>query len=337
MTDDLPCASAAGTWLAVLLVAACSVALGGCNRGTDAALPEAYLRLDMDDQSGAEQLVRYYFGGYIRPEAKDPFAEGLVVKKEGHFYVNTDTLRRFYPAIASKLKQAGGQEAIGWEKLLGFLQATYYQARDLPPTLAELREKAPYQQEGEKWFTVEIDGVMTSARRRVHVRRSALRSALRGYHRRDEQLIYPVGTTIIGDHYRSGERVETTAMQKRPDGYWDFFTYNEAGQLARRTQTPPRALKTPTQCAGCHFGTKLFDPEKSFPAPARPGPRGPRTLHVGDSMRDAEVTQFFKEHSKRSDMVLGLYNTLFVSWLRTQRQAGELAAQDRALLDTLGL
>ena len=126
-------------------------------------------------------------------------------------------------------------------------------------------------------------------------------------------------------------------MRKRDDGFWDFFTYGPDGTLAAETQARPRALKTPTQCVGCHFGGRLFEPEKSFPGTASEGPHGPRALYVPEAWRDAEVVRFFDEHRKRSDTVLGLYNTLFAAKLRADRRAGRLAPEDARLLESLGL
>ena len=107
------------------------------------------------------------------------------------------------------------------DELAAFFQATYAEARVLPPTFDAFRSDAPYAADS-AWFTVEVDGVMTSARRRLFVPISALRSALTNYGSNGERLIYPDGTALIGEHWLEGERVETTAMLKRPDGFWDF-------------------------------------------------------------------------------------------------------------------
>ena len=106
---------------------------------------------------------------------------------------------------------------------------------------------------------------------------------------------------------------------------------------AAAAQALPRSLKTPTQCVGCHFGVKVFEPERSFPAAAPPGPHGPRAFYVDEALRDREPVVFFDEHTKRSDTVLGIYNTLFVARLRADRRAGALAAADARLLESLGL
>ena len=107
-------------------------------------------------------------------------------------------------------------------------------------------------------------------------------------------------------------------MLKREDGHWDFFAYGPDGTPTTETAARPRPLRVPTQCVGCHFGSKLYEPEKSFPAEAADGPHGPRVLHVDDAARKPDVVQFFDEHRKRSDHVLGLYATLLVSQLLSE-------------------
>ena len=308
--------------------------VSGCRGDSGQQLSDAYLRMNID-KAGAGRLVRYYFGGYVEPEARDPLKQGLVVQKGGSYYVNLDSMVSYHPQVARQMRAASGGNALTWEELVPVIQETYYEARGVPEALQQLRNETSYPGDEQEWFSVEIDGVMTTARRHVYVPIAALRYALQHYHENDKQLLYPVGTTMIGDHVQEGKRLETTVMRKRADGFWDFFTYGPDGGLVSRTQTPPRELKSPTQCVGCHFGSKLFDPEESYPAEAHPGPRGPRRLHVGDAMRDAVVARFFQEHRKRSDMVLGLYNTLFVAKLRAEKRSGDLSPKDEALLSSL--
>ena len=317
-----------------LLTLALTLPIGGCGSraGSDAGVAELPVALD---KSGAEELLRYYFGAYAGAEGADPFAAGVLDRRDGRFFVDLDTLALHNPAAADSLRRVSGGDVLGWEELVRFIGATYYEARGAPETQEALQDETDYTDDD--WFTVDVRGVMTTARRRVYVEKSALRAALESYHMRDEQLIYATGTTIVGEHYVDSMHVETTVMRKREDGYWDFFTYGAEGQLALQTQTEPRALESPTQCVGCHLGDRQFEPEESFPADASPGPHGPRAIYVGEAMRDAEVVTFFQEHARRPDMVLGLYNTLFVSHLRAQRRAGTIAPRDAALLRALGL
>ena len=319
----------AGILLAVLLLPACGQPDAG-------AATDGLVVVDLDRRD-PERLLRYYFGGYAGPGGGDPFEAGMLREQEGRFYLDAARLAQQHPGLAGALDAPTADGRLDWDELEAFLRATYYDARGLPPTLDALRAEVPYAAEDTAWFSVEIDGVMTTARRRVFVPVSALRHALRGYAAQGERLIYPEGTPFIGEHWDGGARIETTMMRKRADGAWDYATYGPDGRLADATQARPRALKTPTQCVGCHYGSKLFEPERSFPAAAPDGPHGSRGLYVPEAWRDAEVVRFFDEHRKRSDTVLGLYNTLFVSRLRADRRAGRLAPADSALLDALGL
>lgn len=309
----------------------------GCGRADTGELVSAsIIQVDVDNDD-PERLVRFYLGGYLGADGGDPFDRGLVVARDGRIYLNLDSLhQRFAPSVSS-LQDVNGDNRLDWDELKPFLQATYYAARGLPQTLDAFRTRASYRDSAEAWFAVEVNGPMTAARRRVHVPVRALRAALRNYWINEEAVIYPIGTTIVGEHFIDGRLRETTAMLKRADGFWDFVTYDEAGEAAQATSTPPRSLNTPTQCVGCHFGSKLFEPEASFPREAEPSPHGPRAVHVDRQLRDAEVTAFFQEHERRSDTVLGLYSTLFVAQLRAERRAGRITTEDAALLQSLSL
>ena len=312
--------------------------LAGCGGTTagDTGLPAAYVRVSFGKKDDPERLLRHYFGGYAAPEGADPFRNGLLLEREGRFYVNLDSLEHRFPGAASALIDRDASQVFEWEEVEAFVEQTYAEARALPPTLAALRAEAAYD-DGPDWFVVELDGVMTTARRRIFVPVEALREALRSYHVNEETLRYAAGTVIVGEHYVEDERVETTVMRRRDDGFWDFFVYDAADSLADSTATPPRSLRAPVQCVGCHFGDRLFEPEKSFPARAQPGPHGPRQLYVSDALRNGDVTARFDEHRKRSDGVLGIYNTLFVARLLADRRDGRLPATDAALLEELGM
>lgn len=312
--------------------------LGAC--GTDRSgseTGEGYIEVDLD-KSNSEELLRYYVGSYVGPEGGDPFEAGLLVEQNGRYLMDVAAMEARDPSLGPAVRAAAGaDDRIHWDAFEAFLLDTYYTARGVPPTVEAFRETTPYEGDSEDWFKVTLNGVMTTARRHVYIRKEALRYALRHYHEHGERLLYPAGTVFIGEHVEDGDRLETTIMLKRADGFWDYVTYSPDGTLAPATQPRPRPLKTPTQCVGCHFGSKLFEPERSFPAEAPPGPHGPRALYVDDALRDAEVVRFFDEHRKRSDHVLGLYNTLFVAQLRAQQQAGTLPPEDAALLEALGL
>lgn len=307
--------------------------LTGCGSSTGG--PADGLRLDTGKRD-PERLLRYYFGSYLGPDGGDAVEAGVLSGEGDAFTLHPEALAEPWQA-AIAAANADGDGTLDWDELVAFFERTYTTARALPPTLDAFRAGVPYAPDDAAWFTVEIDGVMTSARRHLFVPMAALRSALADYRANGDRLIYPFGAAIVGEHWLDGARAETTVMQKRPDGFWDFFVYGADGTLAPATDTPPRALRSPTQCVGCHFGRKAFEPEKSFPAAAPPGPFGPRSIHVGPEMRNAEVVDFFDEHAKRSDTALGIYNTLFVSKLLADRNAGRIAPDDAALLDQLGL
>ena len=307
------------------LVAGC--ASGPADPATSDAIP-----LDLD-RDKPERLLASVLGAYAGPDGADPFEAGLVSGEGSDLALHPGAL----PDDArAALEDANGDGAIDWDELAAMLEATYYSARSLPSTVAELRAAADYSAGEPEWFTVEVDGVMSAARRRIAVPTAALRSAMESFPSSGE-LVYPAGTWIVGEHLEDGEVVETTAKRRRADGYWDFAVYGPDGALAPSTQTEPRALRVPTQCTGCHLGQRLFEPEKSFPAAASDGPFGPRAVHVPDAWRSLEATNLFNEHASRDDGVLGLYATVYAGRLMAQRRAGALEPEDAALLDALGL
>lgn len=313
------------------------VLAGACGSPEDNTVREDASRVWVDlDNSDPERLLRFYFGGFVGSEGGDPFAAGLLFHDDGRFHLDMDALEERLPGAAAALQPAADDQRLEWEELAVFLNDSYYAVRQLPPTLDALRSEVPYR-DTTGWFHVALDGVMTTARRHVYVTEAALRAALAGYRQQGERLFYPTGAVIVGEHVEDGALVETTVMRKRGDGFWDFFTYGTDGALTTRTRPSPRSLKTPTQCVGCHFGAKLFEPERSFPGEAPPGPHGPRALYVEERFRDRDVVVFFDEHRKRSDTVLGIYNTLFVAGLRADRREGRLSDEDVRLLTGLGL
>lgn len=311
-------------WVAVVLGAW----LAGCGGGAaGGGLP---LDLDRDDP---QKLLGSVLGAYVGPDGGDPFEAGLVSGEGGDLALHPERLPE---AARAALVDADGDGAIDWDELAAMLEATYVEARAMPPTLEALRAEADYRSGEPAWFTVEVDGVMTAARRRVHVEMPALRSAM-GAFADGGGLDYPAGTWIVGEHVDGAEVLETTVKRRRADGFWDFAVYGPDGALAAATQTEPRALRVPTQCTGCHLGRRLFEPEKSFPAEAADGPFGPRAVHVPGGWRSAEATALFDEHRRRDDGVLGLYATLYAGRLLEARADGSISDADRALLDRLGL
>lgn len=307
-------------------------ALTGCRSGPLDVATADRIPIDLGKQN-EEQLLRYYLGGYVSPFGGDPVEAGLLLM-DGGFAVNP---QRIDVGLRDALVDADGNREIGWDEFVAFVEATYADARSLPQEIDAFRSASDWSSESDEWFMVEVDGVMTEARRRVYVPISALRAALKGFRQAGEKILYEPGTLIIGEHLETDRVVETTVKRRRHDGFWDFAVYGADGQLTMHTATGPRELRAPIQCVGCHLGRRTFDPEKSFPAEASDGPFGPRALHVRDNLRNAEVTALFDEHAKRSDGVLGLYATLYTARLVADREAGNPSEQDRALLDSLGL
>jgi hypothetical protein len=288
------------------------------------------------DKSNPEQLLRFFFGSYGGPSGGDPFKRGILTERDGKFYLNIDSLTASFPPAERRMLDQDDNRVVDWEELESFLQATYYEVREPPPTLDSLRRELSYRDTTD-WYSVGINGVMTTARRYIYVSRGALAGAITGYHSAGERLMYPTGTTIVGEHRQGGRVVEVTAMRKREDGFWDYFVYDSSGGLTASTHTEPKQLSVPAQCAGCHFGSRLFEPEESYPGQARSGPHGPRKIHVDENLRRADIVRYFDEHRKRSDYVLGIYNTLFVAHLLGKRNDGTITAEEKSLLHALNL
>lgn len=321
------------------LVGICAIGcMFGCtkqepNGDSDTSL--AGIEIDLD-KSNSELLLKYYWGGFLGPEGGDPFEAGLLTKDGNRFYLSMTDFEERYASFAPLLREAASDNVVDWDEFTSFIQQTYRQARNVPASLDILKSELNYGQDSPDWFAVEVNGVMSTARRHLFVPSESIRRALQDYADNGDQVIYPVGTVIIGEHYLEEAHVETTVMRKRQDGFWDFSTFGIDGTPVLATDTPPKPLKSPTQCVGCHFGSKLFEPERSFPGKAAEGPHGPREMNVPEAWRDVEITSFFKEHSKRSDTILGMYATLFVASLKEQARNGNLPEPDRQLLDKLG-
>ena len=283
--------------------------------------------LDLD-KSRPEPIVRSVLGAFA---GADPFEAGWVEGEGGSLSLRLAALP---PEVRDGLAAAAADGRIDWDEWSAWVEAGYNAATGLPATLDALRREAAYG--GDGWFTVDVSGVMSAARRRVHVPEAELRAALAAFPERDA-IVYPAGTLIVGEHEVDGAIVETTVKRRRADGFWDFGVYDADGRLAPATATDPRPLRVPTQCTGCHLGQKRYEPEASWPAEARDGPFGPRAYHVPDAWRRAEPAALFEEHAARDDGVLGLYGTLYTSRLLAARDAGTLAAEDAELLDALGI
>lgn len=282
-------------------------------------------------------LLSFYVGGMMSAEGEDPFDAGVLSVRSNKFFVDTDFLSNRNPGLRADFHDMALDGTINWEELESFVNANYYTYRRIPETLVLLIEQTGDWENDNMWFAVEVDGVMSPHRRRIHVRLDDLREALLSYSTNGAKLRYPFGTTFVSEHMDNGRRVEVSVMRKRSDGFWDFFAYGADGLLVGTINQIRKDLAVPTQCVGCHFGSRLFEPEKSFPRLAANGPDGPRRLYVDEDLMDDDVIRLLDEHRRRSDRVLGLYGSLFLSRLRMDRQKGDISEQDNRILEAMGL
>ncbi len=306
--------------LAAMLLAALVLPNVGCRSGSSA---EA-LVVDIGKRN-PEQLMRFYLG------AIDGVGGDSLLTTDGRrVAVRGDRIE----ALTGYRADTNSDGRLDWDETVALVAVTYRAGERYPATRDELEAQTDYRNDDVS-FTVDLQGTMTVATRRIFVPMSALRAAVASVDPANPRVMYPVSTTIVGEHWLDNALAETTVMTKRQDGFWDYYVYNASGQLADSTSTEPRPLQSPTQCAGCHFGSRTFEPEKSFPAPARPGPDGPRQF-VSDVPRvSPDVVAFFDEHRRRSDTVLGIYATLFVGQLQEMAAAGNISDSDRRILATL--
>lgn len=302
-----------------LLGAACSTP------GSRSGISDGLIRVDLDKRD-SERLMRFYMG------AVDGVAgDSLLTDVDGALHVRADRLSDFTAVTLD----TNDDDVVDWEELTAFVRATYNENGRIPATLDRLRELTSYD-DTTKSLVFEVIGTMSVATRRVFVPRAAVIEALEGFSVGAREIHYPIGTTIVGEHWLEGRMAEVTAMRKRADGFWDFFVYDEAGALADSTTTEPRPLEAPIQCAGCHFGTRTFEPEKSFPASAPDGPDGPRVVKSATPGVTAALVAYFDEHRRRSDTVLGIYATVYIGSLIDLEQRGMLDLEGRRLLESTG-
>jgi hypothetical protein len=289
--------------------------------------------LTIDAESEAnKKIVAFYFGSFA---TTDPYQSGVLKKDGDSIQLDVEALEKAYPEAKGKLQGQNG--TLSMESIRAFMNETYYAARKFPPTLQAFRAEHSYSVTDPKWFSVRLNGAMSSVERTIYIEYSALKAALSQYKANNQQLLYPVGTVIIGEYTEGGAIIETTLEQKRADNHWDYWIYDASGNLAKQTLEKPKALKAPTQCVGCHYGKKLYEPEKSYPADAPVINDVLRKIQGTPAPKTAEMVAFFQEHAKRSDTILGVYNTIFVSNLLEKRDKGTLNAEETQLLTQIGL
>lgn len=295
---------------------------------------ETVIRLGKKDN---RRLLRFYVGGMIAPLAQDPFEAGALREEGGVFILRLDSLSNIPPSLKKDLSFAAEDELIDWQEFEALILKNYYTYRALPETLESLIAVSGDWSTDSLWFSFGVNGVMSPLRREIHVPYSDLFTALTSYEENGDELRYPVGTTFVSEHLDGDERVEVSVMRKRGDGFWDFFAYDERGRLTSSLRRNPSNLDVPTKCIGCHFGSRLFEPERSFPVTPRPGPDGVRALYLSHALPGADLITRLDEHRKRSDLVLGLYGTFLLGKLRSLRKDNGLTPREKDLLSAFEL
>lgn len=321
-------------WLAVV-----SVTLIGCagdpDQGSATENVSGAIRIDLES-SDADRLLGFYFGGFVDPDGGDPVEAGLLEKREKTWFLrNEEAWTSELPTVSrAQLRTLWeDQEASGSiteDALEAFIRTSYYEVRGIPPSISALTAEMGAWSEPD-WFRISLRGSMVPLERTTWVRRSAIESALDRMTSLDDPVIYDAHTVFVGEHHDEGALVETTFMRKRADGFWDFWAYDDAGELIDRVRKEPRDMLIPTRCTGCHFGDRQFEPERSFPGEARPGPTGERALYIPDAWRDSAVASSLQEHARRSDTILGLYATLYLA------EAASSSAGPSAYLEKFGI
>lgn len=324
--------------VAIVIAIVNVIFLAGCsspdneNQQSEPISIENAIKIDLDS-SDDESLVAFYFGSFLGP---DEDLSEVVVHQNGSWWMKKPTEAHNVSLLTGIYAAAGSDGVLQWEELEGEVQASYYEARNAPPTVDALRSIVGNWTE-EDWFSHELNGQMTAFRRKLAVKKSNLWKALDQLADLSSPVIYPVGTAFIGEHLDNGVIMETTVMVKRPDSYWDFFAYGKDGYLTTFIHKEPNNLTVPTQCVGCHFGDRLFEPERSFPADARPGPRGVRSIYVAEEAKNGLIAKQLSEHAKRSDHILGLYATLFLAEINTRVGQGKASTREQEMINKLGI
>ncbi|MDA0379392.1 MAG: hypothetical protein O2899_07855, partial [Bacteroidetes bacterium] len=147
--------------------------LTGCAPGdapSNEQAPSDAIRLDID-AAEADRLLGFYLGSYLGPEGGDPVAAGLLEKRENSWFLRSpSSVAGAHQALQSffdRFREAGNVPA---DTLESFLRASYYTARQTPPTLDAFRQLSGAWSEPD-WFRVDVTGSMVPAPRVTWVRR----------------------------------------------------------------------------------------------------------------------------------------------------------------------
>ncbi len=292
------------------------------------------IRLDKGDE---DRLLAFYLGGYLGERARNPEISGLIQKREKNWYLLDPTRISDADTTLNRLVAAGSSDrVIDWDEFEAFVSETYYRARSAPPTIERMKQRVGDWHLTDEWSAYEVEGTMSPYRRKIWLRTANLMTAIRGMNSFSDPILYEEGTVFVGEHVANGAVVETTFMLKRADGFWDYFAYDEAGDLSTEVQKEPENMQVPVKCIGCHYGDRQFEPERSFPAQPRPGPNGPRVIFTEEANKSAQIAADLQEHARRSDTILGLYATLYLSGVSTRIRQGEATADEIDMMQRLG-
>ena len=297
----------------VLLGSGCTQTETSPPTGPHTSIEDHVVPIVMEDRD-SERLVRFYIGSLLGGTIEDPVSSGLLQKRGDAWYLGNPERAGIASAapLQSLYDRAHEEGSLALKTLESFVQENYYAARGFPETLEAWVSQNGMWTEPE-WFRLEVKGSMVPQRRITWVRRTDIETTLDSIEALSDPILYPVGTVFVGEHMQGEDAVETTIMQKRGDGLWDYLAYDEAGNLTDIVRKEPRDMLIPTRCTGCHYGNRSFEPERSFPAVAQPGPSGERAVFVPDSWRRSDIVTSIQEHARRSDTVLGLYTTLYLA------------------------
>ncbi|MDA1027913.1 MAG: hypothetical protein O3B41_02520 [Bacteroidetes bacterium] len=307
--------------------------LSGCSSKTAEEIVDLEDSVEIRlDKGESQPLIAFYLGGFLQ---KGDSLASIAVQLGSKWYL-IKPKPSTSPDLQALFDAAGEDKILQWEEFEPVVRSSYYRVRNTPLTVDSLKALfGDWNVPG--WFSYETRGQMTEYRRRLFIKRENIKWSLEQLDSPSDAILYDEGTAIIGEHLDQGQIIETTAMIKRWDGYWDYIAYGKNGQLALSVAKSEDPLLVPTQCIGCHYGNRAFEPERSFPRDARPGPSGERAVYVPEFWKNQSLTSSINEHVKRSDHVLGLYATLFLAEIITRSKKGEATAAELKLIDQLGI
>jgi hypothetical protein len=276
--------------------------LTGCSTTSD--------RVHIPLEGSQGKTIAHFYSGMIRGDKY----EELIVEDSTGLGLRLSALRTVSPRLSSTLdKIREGGDRLNRDQWNLFLKVVVEQSTPFPETLAELFPSGlPHTME-DSYFRLKVYGAMTTLQREIYVPKQALEDGLLKYWDRGGMLQYPAGTVIAAYHKNSsGATLELTVKKRRSDGFWDFGVYDSSGRNVRHSSSPPTSYSAPVQCVGCHLGTMLYEPEESFII-GREGKTEGEYLVLEDRLRNPKLVELLDEHTRRSDHVLGVYGTVYLT------------------------